>query len=592
MASLYKKVINGRPYWYLREMGWVDGKPKMVSERYLGSAADIEALLDAREAAVMPERTRHLGFGDVAAAWGMLEGLGVAAIIDEVAGGRRSDAAASAGTYLVLAALNRVVAPCSKLAFADWWKTTAADRFTKIPAAALDHRRFWDAMHAVSLDDLEEISRRITLAIVAASGVDCSSVALDMTNFATFIDTGNGKAPIAQRGKAKQKRADLRIVGLGLVVTRDGGIPLTWHAYPGNRPDVTQFATMISQLRRQYEAIAGAAADMTVVFDAGQNSEDNFTYLAGTGLHYVGSVPASDCPDLTALPASVRSVADAGRFGALTAYDTRRQVYGTERRAILTHSPGLHESQARGLDGTTLAKAGRKLDELAATLARGNTRRPRGKVEAEITAITRKPWVRRVITWQLSGEKPKDLRLTWGIDAEARAALEEELFGKHVLITSRDGWPVAEVIAGYRSQSEAEFSFRQLKDPHVVSFSPMHHWTEHNIRVHTFTCVLALQIAHLMRLKAARAGLHLSVRELLAQLAGIGETALIYPSAGGRPKARRMTTELTGQQQELHEIFGLSRWAPRQLGHRPRPQRHPAPPAETRPRSTYPGNSG
>ena len=43
-----------------------------------------------------------------------------------------------------------------------------------------------------------------------------------------------------------------------------------------------------------------------------------------------------------------------------------------------------------------------------------------------------------------------------------------------------------------------QFSFRQMKDPHVVSFSPMHHWTEHNIRVHVFTCVLALQIAHLM----------------------------------------------------------------------------------------------
>ncbi len=154
-------------------------------------------------------------------------------------------------------------------------------------------------------------------------------------------------------------------------------------------------------------------------------------------------------------------------------------------------------------------------------------------MEAEITAITRKPWLRRVITWQLSGEKPKDLRLTWGIDPEARAALGEELFGKHVLITSHDDWPVAEVIAGYRSQSEAEFSFRQLKDPHVVSFSPMHHWTDHNIRVHVFTCVLALQVAHLMRLKAARAGLHLSVRELLAQLAGIGETVL--PAAGPRP---------------------------------------------------------
>ena len=57
-----------------------------------------------------------------------------------------------------------------------------------------------------------------------------------MTNFATFIDTGNARAPIAQRGKAKQKRADLRLVGLGLVVTRDGGVPLLSHAYPGNKP--------------------------------------------------------------------------------------------------------------------------------------------------------------------------------------------------------------------------------------------------------------------------------------------------------------------------------------------------------------------
>ncbi|MGH3545127.1 MAG: hypothetical protein ACRDPW_04305 [Mycobacteriales bacterium] len=70
MASLYKKVINGKPYWYLREMARVDGKPKMVSERYLGSAADIAALLDAREATLRPERTQHLGFGDLAGVWG------------------------------------------------------------------------------------------------------------------------------------------------------------------------------------------------------------------------------------------------------------------------------------------------------------------------------------------------------------------------------------------------------------------------------------------------------------------------------------------------------------------------------------------
>ena len=117
MASLYKKVISGKPYWYLREMAWVEGKPKMVSERYLGSAADIAALVEAREAAVMPERTRHLAFGDLAAGWGILTRLGVVETIDEVVGCRRVDAGATVGTYLALAALNRLVDPCSKRAF-------------------------------------------------------------------------------------------------------------------------------------------------------------------------------------------------------------------------------------------------------------------------------------------------------------------------------------------------------------------------------------------------------------------------------------------------------------------------------------------
>ncbi len=568
MASIVGKRRGTATYYYLVESARVDGKPRIVSQEYLGTADELAAAMRGGGLG-LPDATRHKEFGAVAAAWGMLEDLGVARIIDEVTGPRPPGQPLSTGTYLALAALNRLVAPCSKAALADWWKTTAADRFARIPAPALDHRRFWDAMHAVTLEQLGEISRKIAVKIVQTGGVDVSSVALDMTNFATFIATGNGKAPVAQRGKAKQKRSDLRLVGLGLVVTRDGGIPLTWHAYPGDKPDVTQFPGMIDQLKAQYAAVCDAAgiaadgADMTVVFDAGQNSAANFTHLAGTGLHWIGSVPASDCPDLTALPASKRSVVDKDRFGGLTACDTRREAYGAERRAILTHSPELHAAQAAGFTGTTLAKAGRKLNGLAATLARGKTRRSKEKVTAEIEKITAKPWVRRVITWQLAGGQPKDLRLTWHIDPQARAELEEEIFGKHVLITSHDDWTVPDVVAGYRSQSEAEFSFRQMKDTRVVSFSPMHHWTEHNIRVHVFTCVLALQLAHLMRLQAARAGLRMSVRELLRELGGIGETILLYHGDRGRPRAHRMLTETTPVQDKLTATFGLARYAPR-----------------------------
>ncbi len=91
----------------------------------------------------------------------------------------------------------------------------------------------------------------------------------------------------------------------------------------------------------------------------------------------------------------------------------------------------------------------------------------------------------------------------------------------------------------------------------------MHHWSEHNVRIHTFTCVLALQIAHLMRREAENAGEHHTVRELLDQLAGIGETVMVYPSTGGRPKARRMLTETTHTQDQLTAIFNLPKWAPK-----------------------------
>ncbi|HXZ71231.1 MAG TPA: IS1634 family transposase [Streptosporangiaceae bacterium] len=568
MASIVGKKRGAATYYYLVESARVEGRPRIISQEYLGTADELAAAMRGGGLG-LPDKTRHKEFGAVAAAWGMLETLGVSGIIDEVAGPAPAGQPLSTGTYLALAALNRLVAPCSKAAFADWWKTTAADRFAKIPGSALDHRRFWDAMHAVTLGQMEEISQKVAVKIVQSTGVDVSSVALDMTNFATFIDTANGKAPIAQRGKAKQKRSDLRLVGLGLVVTRDGGIPLTWHAYPGNKPDVTQFPDMITQLRGRYQAVCAAAgvpagpAGMTVVFDAGQNSEANFAHLAGAGLHYIGSVPASDCPDLTALPASRRSLVDKERFGGLTAYDTRREVYGAQRRTILTHSPELQGSQSRGFDGTTLAKAGKKLDELAATLARGKTRRSKDKVAAEIETITAKPWVRRVIRWELAGGQPRDLRLSWHVNQQARVALEEEIFGKHVLITDHDDWPVPEVVAGYRSQSEAEFSFRQMKDTRVVSFSPMHHWTQHNIRVHVFTCVLALQIAHLMRLHATRGGLHMSVRELLRELAGIGETVLLYHRERGRPRAHRMLTATSPLQDKLTALFNLGRYAPR-----------------------------
>jgi transposase len=500
--------------------------------------------------------------------WATLERLRVVEIVDDVVGARRSDAAASVGTYIALATLNRVCDPCSKLAFGEWWAKTAGDRWLRLPARALDHRRFWEAMDAISESQLGEIEARIVAGMVETFGIDVSGLALDMTNFASWIDSANDRAPIAQRGHSKQKRSDLRIVGLGLVVSVDGGIPLVSHAYPGNRPDVTQFPAMVKTLAARFATLAGGEASgeakrLTLVFDAGQNSADNYELLDGSPFHFVGSLPPSDHPDLLAVPKSRYRPVDRVAFPGLTAFETTKAVFGAERRLVVCHSPNLHAKQSAGFD-QTLAKAGRQLDALAARLARGQTRKPRDNVAAEIAAIIQPRWVARVVTTNLTGETPADLRLTSHVDPYARAALENELFGKRILFTDKNTGIAtrAVIVADYRSQETVEADFRQMKDPKVVSFSPMFHHTEQKIRVHVFYCVLALAAARLMVRDADRAGLHLSVRDLLDTLTGIQETVLLYQGERGRPRARRMLTEIDPTAQRLYDLFGLDTYAP------------------------------
>ena len=574
MPSIVGKKRGNQTYYYLVESARVNGKPRIVDQQYLGSAEEVMARLSGAPEG-RPTRTAHKQFGDLAAVWGILGRLKIAETIDEVCGARRADAGASVGTYLALATLNRVVAPCSKLGFAHWWAKTAGPRFTKMPVAATDHRRFWEAMDHLDTDKLALAERAISTTMVTEFGLDLSALALDMTNFATFIDSANDKAPIAQRGHAKQKRGDLRLVGLGLVVTRDGAIPIASHTYAGNRPDVTQFSTVLDELTTRYRTLfdshhngsdpegAGDQSTPTVVFDAGQNSAANFAHLGESGLHFIGSLPPSDFADLLALPARRRHLVDAQKFPGLSAFDTRAMVFGTDRRVVLTHSPSLHAAQARGFD-QTLAKTLRALTELADTLARGKTRRKPAAVRAAITAITGPRWVTRVLTTKLTGTTPAKMRLTWAIDDAARKTLETEIFGKRLLVTDQDHWSVSEVVAGYRSQNDVESGFRQLKDPHVVGFSPMFHWTDSKIRVHLFYCVLALAVAHLMRREAHQAGLDLSVRELLATLGGIQETVLLYPTGDkGRPRAQRILTDTDPTQKRLYDLFGLDTYAPR-----------------------------
>jgi transposase len=353
------------------------------------------------------------------------------------------------------------------------------------------------------------------------------------------------------------------------VVSVDGGIPLVSHAYPGNRPDVTQFPVMVKELSERFATLLPENNDgtdrLTLVFDAGQNSQANYELVEGSPFHFVGSLPPSDHPDLLAIGKDRYRALDKARFPGLTGFETTKVVFGAERRIVVTHSENLHQKQTRGFE-QTLAKARRQLALVAERLEGGKTRKEKDAIEAEIAAILRPRWVARVLSTSLVGDSPAGMRLSFSVRPKARAALEEEIFGKRILFTdkARKTAATAQIVADYRSQETAEGDFRQMKDRSVVSFSPMFHFTEQKIRVHVFYCVLALGVARLMTREADHAGMHQSVRELLDTLAAIGETVFLYQGDRGRPRARRMLTEMNDAQRRLFDLFGLDAYAPAQ----------------------------
>src|SRR3989304_5692455 len=174
-------------------------------------------------------------------------------------------------------------------------------------------------MDRVSREALVAIERDLTAHLVREFTLDLRRVLFDATNFFTFIDTFNQRSTLAQRGKSKEGRAALRIVGL---------VPLPHRTYPGNQTDAPTFASLTEELVARYREITDGTAHVTLVFDKGNNSQDNLDAVEESPYHFVGSLVPTQHRDLLAVPRKrFRSLAAEG-FVEVSAYRTEKKVFG------------------------------------------------------------------------------------------------------------------------------------------------------------------------------------------------------------------------------------------------------------------------
>src|SRR3954468_14585812 len=305
MASLLKKTIRGKTSYYARECRRGDGKPKIVWQKYLGRADDIIAPLTRPTAptATAPEKAVLTEFGAVVALYDTARRLRLVEHIDRHVPARRGPRGPSVGHYLLVAPLNRCTDPRSKAQIATWYERSALRRLLDFRPEQLTSQRFWDQMDRIPPHAITAIERDLIAHLIREFAPDVHHVLFDATNFFTFIDTFNQRCTPARRGRSKEGRAALRIVGLALLVTTGFHIPLCHHTYPGDQPDGPTFAGLTAELIERHRRIAGQVESVTLIFDQGNCSTDHLQAVEESPYHFISSLVPTYHPELLKIPA-------------------------------------------------------------------------------------------------------------------------------------------------------------------------------------------------------------------------------------------------------------------------------------------------
>lgn len=560
MPSLTKKIIRGRPYYYLRECKRVEGKPKIVWQQYLGSPADLVRRL----AGPTPHRAVVREFAASAACVDIARQLDVAGIIDHHVP-KRDGRGPSVGQYLLIAALNRCLAPRSKARLGAWYEQTVLPRLLGVRASQLSSQRFWDNMSRIDEQAIGRIERDLVQAAVAHFGLDLRCLLFDATNFFTFVDSFNLRSTLPQRGHSKEGRDNLRIIGLALLVTADGDVPLLHHCYEGNQHDATTFGQVVPEIARRCRELSQGLADITLVFDKGNNSEDNLATVAQAQIHFVGSLVPTQHSELLALPREKMRRLDKTQLPAVWSYRTKKTVFGAERTVLVTFNRPLFRAQVKTLR-REITRRQRRLERLQTSLERSALKAVGKKATLagtrnRVASILAARHMKELFTAKVQ-KGPRELpQLTWRFREKAWKRLQKTLLGKTILFTDREAWTDEQIVRGYRSQSHVESAFRSMKDPRCLTFRPVHHWTNQKLRVHALYCVIALLLLSLLRRKLGQAQIRLSLARMVERLADIREVTVLFHEAETKSsRARSVLSEIDAEQQNLIDVLDLARF--------------------------------
>lgn len=559
MATLQKRKSRGHTYWSIVESRRINGKPRPVILEYLGTA---ETLLK-RLIKGIPKKVRSYTHGDVAVMLDIAEEFKIVETINKHLKSKPFRDGFTVGGSLLLAAIGRICRPTSKRNWYEGWaRHTSLSYLIRMSLNRLDSQHFWDQMEALPTSTIPLIEEEIVANLLEKEEIALDTLLCDTTIFFTYIDSANHRCTIAQRGKNKQKRMDLRQFGLLLLVSRKDQIPILHKVYQGNLADQTVFKEEFKNILNRFKAICGSLEDITLVFDQGNNSKKMLKNVTD-GIHFVGALsPYHHKALIKEANDSMATVSINGRD--VLCYNARKKIWGIDFTVAVYISEKLLQGQIRGIE-QNIKKLFKKLSELKEKIViptkRGKKRTQAG-LEKKISSMIGSLSSKDIIRWEINHFEKDAFDLSFWVDEEQLNFLKKQWLGRRIVITNRHQWTTEEIISAYWGQSNVENAFKKIKNPFHLAIRPQYHWTDQKIEVHGFICFLAFLMVMIAYKRAKeKLGFKGSTHTLLEKLSAIRLATFIESPAKktkGRYKANYRLEEMDPDIFELAEAMNVT----------------------------------
>lgn len=619
MAYIREKIKKGNPYYYIVEGRRVDGKVKQTILEYIGPLEKLKQIaLEAYRARSAASNDSDNKQADVESAdlsfrayrHGAVMGilwtarqLGIEQMMDEVFP-PKTVKGLPRSRVLLLAMIQRAVEPGSKREFASWCRNTSLPYHLQFNADDLDSAAFWEAMDGIDENLVSEMWGLLIKKLIETYHVDLRKFHLDYSNYFTFINTKNGRCFICKRGHNKQKRDDLLQFSLAALTTSALNVPISWQLYKGNVNDKAEFPVFTAYIREQLTKLDIPLSEVTVCFDGGSNSEENFK---GLGFHFVCANSLVGHKYLYDIDLSEYKKVTLANGHERNAYFIKEFDFsGVHGSGVLEYSEDLKEGQVAQMDRDIQATAEivketieklnnprsgiytqlrkreevvrheqrdvseynakiekeEKERELKGTKKRGRAKKrkevPTWNPEEEIEEIARKmvfskhKYLTSFSLIELLRKADGKYDISWKIDELAKEGYIRKYYGKKLICTDHTDWSMLDILNEYTDQECIENGiFRASKDTDHFAIRPQYHWTDEKIRVHVFICLAALTIGEVLRTHFENNGIKIPKSRLLDRLDEIHDGWIFL----GDKKVRRVLEKLDDEHKQYWTVL-------------------------------------